>query len=135
VKDWRVLAEIFIIFKPFYDQIMRLQSRAVNAYHGLLWEVFLSIEYFFNHIKLTKEEYASDFTFDLNANPDNLKLDDKIEKNRKYIKTLIDNCWGKFDEYYKFMDKTPVYAAALVLHLGKRWRYFKRQWIEPHQLN
>lgn len=49
----------------------------------------------------------------------------KIEKSRKYIKIFINNCWGKLDEYYKLIDLTPVYTAAVILHLEKRWRYFE----------
>ena len=62
------------------------------------------------------------------------ELDHEIEKSRRHIKTSIDNCWGKLDEYYRLMDLTPVYAAAVVLHPGRRWRYFEMRWIAPHQI-
>jgi hypothetical protein len=35
-EDWRVLAEILHILKPFKGQTMRLQSRAVEDHHGSL---------------------------------------------------------------------------------------------------
>jgi hypothetical protein len=126
------------ILKPFKDQTMRLQSRAVHAHRGSLWEAFPPLKYLLTHIKRILEEYEIEPTPlnppELNPAANLPELDDEIDESRKHIKTSIDNCWVKLDEYYKLMDLTPVYAAAVVLHPGRRWRYFEMKWIAPHQV-
>jgi hypothetical protein len=95
VEDWRVLSEIIRILKPFKDQTMRLQSRAIHAHHGSLWEAFPSLKYLLTHIKSMLEQYEIETT---PFNPSKLnhavnppELDYEIEKNRKHIKTSINN--------------------------------------------
>jgi hypothetical protein len=48
--------------------------------------------------------------------------------SRKHIRTSIDNCWGKLDDYYKILDTLPAYMAALVLHPGQKTAFIKRHW-------
>jgi len=82
------------------------------------------------HIIKSKKRYNTsnnvvklDFSFD----------DETIATARELIKVFLDNCWGKFDEYYKIFDLSPVYAAAVVLHLVYKWRYFEKTWTKPYQ--
>jgi hypothetical protein len=37
--------------------------------------------------------------------------------------------WSKLDEYYKKLDDSPAYAAALLCHPSFRWRYFSNEWV------
>ena len=32
------------------------------------------------------------------------------------------------DKYYRLLDSTPVYVAALVLYLSRKWRYIEKHW-------
>jgi hypothetical protein len=49
--------------------------------------------------------------------------DDVIDESRKHIVTALNNCWAKLDKYYKLMDDSPAYGAALVLHPGHKWKF------------
>ena len=49
-------------------------------------------------------------------------------KNHLFLATYINLTWKKLDEYYKIMDDTPIYGAALFLYLNHRFRYFKQKW-------
>jgi hypothetical protein len=49
--DWLILAEIASILKPFYTLIMRLQSRAKNAYYGAIWEVLPAMKLILEYLK------------------------------------------------------------------------------------
>lgn len=128
IEDWRVLTETREILQPFYDQTKHYQSRAKNGTHGALWEMYLSMELILNEIITSKERYID--VSGTYPHPD----DDDIMKARKHTRTSLDNCWGKLDDYYKKFDLAPVYAAALVLHPGYKWRYFEKNWIQDHQV-
>lgn len=127
-EDWKVLSETSRILAPFYDQTKRLQSRAVNASHGAIWEAFPSMEFLLSHIIQAKETFEYDYSA-LEIGLD----DDATIRNHTHIKTSLDNCHGKLDHYYQLMDLTPVYAASVVLHPGYKWRFFELHWKKPHQ--
>jgi len=46
------------------------------------------------------------------------------------ISTGIDSCWAKLRKYYKLIDKSPVYAAAVVLNPQYKWDYFNTHWAD-----
>jgi hypothetical protein len=54
------------------------------------------------------------------------------EESRKHMKTCIENCWGKLDDYYKILDTLPAYMAAIVLHPGHKLAYIEAKWLERH---
>ena len=57
---------------------------------------------------------------------------DKNNENaqtNKYIAISLDNCWSKLDKYYRILNDTPVYAAAIILYSGQGWRYLELKWI------
>jgi hypothetical protein len=45
------------------------------------------------------------------------KNNEGVQTN-KHIAISLDNCWSKLDEYYRMLDDTPIYVAAIVLHPG-----------------
>jgi len=53
--------------------------------------------------------------------------DETTTATRKYIKTSLDNCHGKFDQYYQLMNEIFVYAAAIVLNPAQKWCFFDLQ--------
>lgn len=76
-----------------------------------------SCEYILRHILPLKEEHANrEWNFEA------YKAASQSFSSRKLIKTSIDNCWGKLDDYYKILDTLPAYIAAPVLHAGTRNR-------------
>ncbi len=88
-EDWHILSETSTILKPFYDQTMRLQSRAKNASHGALWEALISIELLLNHIIDAKIRYDVDPDI-----IDTTSEDAATVQARKHIKTSLNNCCG-----------------------------------------
>ena len=101
--------------EPFYEQTVYLQSRAENSSHGAIWEAFPSIEYLLSHILHAMEAYK------YNIKPSEpASADEATAAARKHMKTSLDNCHGKLDQYYQLMDETPVYAAATVLNPAQK---------------
>jgi hypothetical protein len=94
-EDWIILKEIFHIFKLFHDQTKRFQSRMEDGTHGAVWEAYPSCEYFLRHILDKRQQYA-----DAEEVPETAVDDFYISESRKYIRTSIENCWAKLDEYY-----------------------------------
>lgn len=123
-EDWRVIIETVTLLKPFYNQTKRLQSRASNAFHGALWEAYPSIRLLIQHLKDAKDEYSIDNdTLDLS-------FDDEVTiAARCALRISLNNCWVKLDQYYQIFDKSPIYAAAGVLHPAYKWHYFETQWM------
>jgi hypothetical protein len=49
-------------------------------------------------------------------------------ESRRHIRTSIENCWPKLDDYYKMLDSLPLYMAALVLNPGQKLTFIERLW-------
>jgi hypothetical protein len=45
-----------------------------------------------------------------------------------HINHNINAVWQKLDDYYNRSDATPIYRAAVLLHLRMKWRWFERYW-------
>ena len=99
---------------------MRFQSRAKQGTYGSIWEVYSSIEFLFKHILNKKSEYEHNYE-PVESGPD----DEVIAASSRYIKTSIENCWGKLDEYYKQLDELSVYMAVLVLNPAQKLVFIK----------
>ena len=56
-NDWLILAETAEILKPFRSLTIRLESRAVQATHGALWEALPAIELLLEHLENMKIQY------------------------------------------------------------------------------
>jgi hypothetical protein len=119
-----VLVEILNHLKPFYEMTMRLQSRVKEAHYGTIWEGLPCIKFFLDKVISAKQDYAARMAVKIVT----LNENDESAQTNKYIATSLDNCWSKLDEYYKMLDDTPVYAAAIVLHPGQGWRYLELKW-------
>lgn len=127
-EDWKVLAETHTILKPFYSQTKRLQSRALDGASGSIWEAYPSCEYLLRHILDKKRQYEHDYE------PSEPGPDDKATReSRRHLKTSIDNCWGKLDEYYQLLDDLPVYGAALALNPSQKFAFIEDKWSERPQ--
>ena len=42
---------------------------------------------------------------------------------------MFNSGWKKMNKYYNLFDKTPVYAAALVLHPTRKWKHIEKHWV------
>lgn len=119
-EDWQILTEVLRHLKPFHALAVRMQSHAVDAHHGTLWEALPAIELLLKHVIAAQEDYRCGREIE----PD---------ETTKHIITSLDNCWGKLDEYYRAMDETPVYTAVIALHPGYRWKFLETLWTTDMQ--
>jgi len=143
-NDWNVLARTRDVLQPFYDLTLMLQGRASNARHGSMWEVLPAIDFLLNRLESKSTEYGIELSD--TAETTQAKQAKKPTKKGKgavqkpsdeceatdiaQISTCINNCWTKLRKYYMLMDRSPVYAAAIVLNPEHKLDYFKSNWEE-----
>ena len=59
------------------------------------------------------------------------KQKERLEINQhanKHVIAMVELIWEKLDYYYSLSDMTPAYRAAVLLHPGKKLRWFKTHW-------
>ena len=127
VEDWQILRETHRILEPFYKQTIRLQSRASTSNRGAAWEAYPSCDYLLKHILTERQKFS------IEVNPKNSeytaeKTQFSAERSQKHLKTSIENCWAKLDDYYQILDTLPAYIAAIVLHPGQKMAYIETKW-------
>jgi hypothetical protein len=87
----------------------------------MIWEGLPCMKFLLNKVISAKQDYAARMAVKITAFNEN----DEGARTNKHIATSLDNCWGKLDEYYRMLDDTPVYVAAIILHPGQRWLYLE----------
>ena len=70
-----------------------------------MWEVLPALESLIKYLDVMKKIYTI--------------------KSHPKLGACLNIAWAKLDSYYLKLDKTPAYAASLVLHPQFRLRYFK----------
>lgn len=50
------------------------------------------------------------------------------EDSRTYIRLSIVNAWQKLNDYYEKLDNSPLFAAAVILHPGRSFRWLEDRW-------
>jgi hypothetical protein len=111
VEDWATLAQIHEVLQPFRVLTKQLEGRAKEHHHGSVWEVLPAIELLLSHIESLKAIYTN-----------------------KFMKTSINHCWMKLDEYYSKTDSHyAVYACATLLHPALRTTHFYKHWTGESQ--
>jgi hypothetical protein len=129
--DWLVIARTCELLKPFYTTTIRLQSRAVNASHGALWETLPTIEFLLGFLESKAVEYGVNLeTFKQRTSAEILATMDITLPSHENLLVAIKNGWDKLEEYYRKMDDSPFYTASVVLNPVHKWRYFTKRWIE-----
>jgi hypothetical protein len=118
-KDWTIIALLNEVLQHFEHVLITLEGDGqrrsrkqgfVEAY-GCPWDIMLGYEYLLNKLevyKATAHRYPEPERFKVNIN----------------------HCWKKLDDYYSRLDETPVYYAAIALHLAYRWEYFEDTWAD-----
>ena len=99
--EWDTIRETIAILLPFKDATKALEGDSTT-----LDEVLQSMDFLIEHVKEMQQEYASNT--DLSAS----------------LLTM----WFAFNKYYTLTDKTPVYAAALLLSPTLRRGYIDKSW-------
>ena len=74
----------------------------------------MSFEIIFNYLEMACKKY--------------LKI-----KTYPFLPTCINAAWAKVEKYYRLLDDSPVYAAAVLLHPGLKWQFFRKHWAKKKQ--
>ena len=99
--EWETIRETINILQPFQDT-----TKALEGDKTTLDEVLQSMDFLINHVKNKQEEHAAD----------------------QNLSASLSTMWFAFDKYYQLTDKTPAYAAALLLNPTCRRKYFDDNW-------
>lgn len=99
--EWDTIRETIAILLPFKDATKALEGDSTT-----LDEVLQSMDFLIEHVKEMQQEHAS------NA----------------HLSASLLTIWFAFDKYYTLTDKTPVYAAALLLNPTLRKAYLDESW-------
>lgn len=140
--DWNVLARTRDILQPFYDLTLHLQGRASNARYGSIWETLPALDFLLHGLEVKSREYGIEIEL-MEASKTSKQLGMEKKTARKptkkgkeapadiiQISTGINSCWAKLRKYYNLMDKSPVYASAIVLNPEHKLDYFETNWEE-----
>jgi hypothetical protein len=73
-----------------------------------MWEALPAIEVLIEHLDKMKQIYRQD------THPE--------------LALSINLAWSKLDDYYKKLNDSSAYAAALLLHSRYRLRHFENKW-------
>ena len=108
LSDWERLRTITTFLKPFKRAILALEEDR-SSIDSVLFTIDVLVKIF----KTALTRHVSDSA----------------------LTSRIRNSWQTFDKYYSKTDKSPLYAAALILYPNYRIAYievnWKKKWIKP----
>ncbi|KID82217.1 transposase [Metarhizium guizhouense ARSEF 977] len=110
VDDWITITRYMQILKPLVLVTKKLEGCPQEGRNGCMWEVLPCYEFLLAHFERLAELYKHDPDEDLRLN--------------------IQLGWQKLDEYYKKLDNTEVYVAAVALHPKYRLAKIKQMWSD-----
>lgn len=105
--EWDTLIETRDILLPFRDATLVLERDNTT-----LDQVLESMDYLIGHIKKKQDEHKGDSN----------------------LSASLLTMWFAFDKYYKLTDRTPAYAAALLLNPTFRRGYLDEEWEAVEQV-
>lgn len=100
--DWTHLDEVYTFLGAFDEATNRLEGDEVTLDKSLR-----VLDFLHHHLKQSLELYKG---------------------HNHELHTAILASWYAFDKWYAAVDKTPIYAAAVLLHPQRRLHYFKEYW-------
>jgi hypothetical protein len=104
--NWGVINNYIEILSPIQDAIKMLKARGRSGLHRVIWEVIPTLNWLLKLFKEKKDHVV------------NTTLDDYLDQDTiKDYYTINLNCgWLKLQKYFKKLNNTPVYYAAVLLH-------------------
>ena len=109
--DWFVLTEYKRILEPLWEATMMLEGDAIEGRNGAIWEVLPAYEFILQQFYDLDERYKQD-----------------PEENAWNFHTSLQLGIQKLDDYYRLLDETPAYLAAVVLHPQLKWQWIEKIW-------
>ncbi|KAK5996238.1 Putative AC transposase-like protein [Cladobotryum mycophilum] len=115
--DWKILEKMRLILEDFERVLKEMEGDGQQRQRrdgsitalGVIWEVLPAFEFL-----LATLEKAKTDSFHLPF------------ENRWRIS--VNSAWVVLDKYYRRLDETPVYYAAVSLHPKYRFKYFEEWW-------
>jgi hAT family C-terminal dimerisation region len=143
-QDWNTLAATQDLLQPFFDLTMRLQGHATHGTHGALTEALPALEFLLSQLEAKRDEYSvakelqhasatsrSGESVKKGGRKGKRPAEPEVPASDDIIPACIDSCWAKLRKYYRYMQQSPVYAAAVVLNPEHKWKFFAKNW-EDH---
>jgi hypothetical protein len=128
--DWQVVNDYLSILRPLYKATSMLKGRGKAGSNGAIWEVIPIFNWLLIVLKEQKDRVAKAIEEDY---PDQEAIEDHIKIN-------INAAWSKLNEYFKKLDETPIYYAAVILHpytklfCENAWKD-RPNWLETNDAN
>lgn len=110
-QDWIRLTELYDLLEPFQTQTARLEGHAKEGHHGSAWEILPTIEMLITKLEHKQSSFRSS-TIGLPYH--------RAATEEDYITEACRMSILKLKKYQKLLWETPAYAAALVIHPGKK---------------
>ena len=101
-EDWKELEQIAEILEPFKNHTKSMEGRRDS-----LAETIPTMELLLGKLEAAKTKWEG-----------------------TAIGLSCNNAWNIFNKYYKFLDRSPVYIAAIVLDPRYKWAWFEKVWAE-----
>jgi hypothetical protein len=112
LEDWNILSDLADILQKF-----QLATKITESRSATLSDVLPAIDFLLNTYSTSLAAAEADADIVLAA--------------------MLKYRWEMLDIYYSLTDRSPVYVAAVVLHLRHKWKYIKKhwkqEWIPPAQ--
>ena len=109
-EDWEILKHYQAILKPIWESTMKLEGDALQGRDGAMWEVLPVFEF------MLEKFYSISARLDRSNEAEHL------------LYTSLELGIQKLDDYYKLLDDTPAYMAAVVLHPQFKWEWIENVW-------
>jgi hypothetical protein len=120
-QDWQELNLMEKHLEPLYALVMRTQGNAKHGSYGALWEILVAFEIILINLEDARVKYVL-----LNKS----KGKSKTGSDYMHLSACINAAWGKANKYYKLLDDSPVYVAAVLLHPSLKWSFFHKHWAK-----
>lgn len=105
-NDWDVIINYIDILSPIREATKMLKARGKSGLHGAIWEVIPTLNWLLN---LFEEKKARVAEATMEGYPDQEPIKDHYAIN-------LNRGWLKLQKYFKKLNETPVYYAAVLLH-------------------
>jgi hypothetical protein len=113
------LCTIEEFLKPFHTATLKLERHKATL-ENVLFTMDVIVKYF-------QDSLVSIF-FLRKMKKTNVVQQVKFRSNKDFA-SWIQKGWDVFNIYYSRTDVTPLYTAALILHLACRTKYIKTNWL------
>jgi hypothetical protein len=94
--DWDTLRATVEILYPIWNITKRLGGHTKKNERGAMWKALPIIKVLIKYLDKIKQVYT--------------------QQTYPELTSSINLAWSKLDNYYKKLDDSPAYAAALLLH-------------------